>query len=138
MKKTIENLTVFFESPFWVGVFEKMYNSKLYVCKVTFGSEPKDYEIWEFILKHYNNLKFSDAVETKIRKTADNPKRRQRIAKKQININGVNTKSKQALKLQHEKNKSEHKQLTKKQKEADKQRKFNLKQQKRKEKHNGH
>lgn len=138
MKKTIENLTVFFEDPFWVGVFERVHNSKLSVCKVTFGAEPKDYEIWEFILKHYNNLNFSDAVKTKIKKTADNPKRRQRNAKKQISTSGVGTKSQQALKLQHEKIKSEHKQIAKKQKETSKQRKFDLKQQKRKEKHKGH
>ncbi|MBQ2671503.1 MAG: YjdF family protein [Clostridia bacterium] len=138
MKKTIENLTVFFEDPFWVGVFERVHNSKLSVCKVTFGAEPKDYEIWEFILKHYNNLNFSDAVKTKIKKTADSPKRRQRNAKKQISTSGVGTKSQQALKLQHEKIKSDHKRLAKKRKKADKQRVFDLKQQKRKEKHKGH
>ena len=138
MKKTIENLTVFFEDPFWVGVFERVHNSKLSVCKVTFGAEPKDYEIWEFILKHYNNLNFSDAVKTKIKKTADSPKRRQRNAKKQISTSGVGTKSQQALKLQHEKIKPDHKRLAKKRKKADKQRVFDLKQQKRKEKHKGH
>ena len=42
-------LTVYFENPFWVGVFERIENGKLSVCKVTFGSEPKDYEVWEFV-----------------------------------------------------------------------------------------
>ena len=46
-------LTVFFEDPFWVGVFERVNSRKLSVCKVTFGAEPKDYEIRDFILKHY-------------------------------------------------------------------------------------
>mgnify|MGYP002508799592 FL=1 len=44
-------LTVFFEEPFWVGVFERVSDGKLSVCKVTFGAEPKDYELYEFILK---------------------------------------------------------------------------------------
>lgn len=36
-------LTVYFEDPFWVGVFERIDDGKLSVCKVTFGAEPKDY-----------------------------------------------------------------------------------------------
>ena len=40
-------LTVFFDDPFWVGVFERTDGGKLSVCKVTFGAEPKDYEVWE-------------------------------------------------------------------------------------------
>lgn len=47
MDKTSEKLTVYFEKPVWVGVFERVDNNKLSVCKVTFGAEPKDYEIWE-------------------------------------------------------------------------------------------
>jgi len=41
---------VFFEDPFWVGVFERIEDGKLSVCKVTFGAEPKDYEVWDYIL----------------------------------------------------------------------------------------
>lgn len=50
------SLTVFFENPFWVGVFERVSNGKLSVCKVTFGAEPKDYEVWAFVLKHYDKV----------------------------------------------------------------------------------
>ena len=38
-------LTVFFEDPFWVGIFERIEKGKLSVCRVVFGSEPKDYEV---------------------------------------------------------------------------------------------
>ena len=41
-------LTVYFEEPFWVGVFERIESGKLSVAKVTFGAEPKDYEIQEY------------------------------------------------------------------------------------------
>lgn len=138
MDKTIEKLTVFFENPFWVGIFERISNGKLFVCKVTFGAEPKDYEVLEFILKNYDNLNFSDAIDTEIKKTSDNPKRRQREAKMQVSNIGIGTKSQQALKLQHEKFKAIHKQVSKYQREIERQRKFDLKQQKRKEKHKGH
>ena len=81
-------LTVFFEGQFWVGVFERISGGKLSACKVTFGAEPKDNEVWDFILKHYYELKFSPAVEAKVTQTADNPKRRQRGAKKQLQASG--------------------------------------------------
>ena len=56
-------LTVFFEEPFWVGIFERVENGKLSVSKVTFGTEPKDYEIWEFVLKEYDRLQFMKIIK---------------------------------------------------------------------------
>ena len=138
MDKTSEKLTVYFEEPFWVGVFERVDNNKLSVCKVTFGAEPKDYEIWEFILKQYYDLKFSSAVKTAIKQVADNPKRRSRNARKQVKNTGIGTKSQHALKLQQEESKVEHRQISKEQRDAEKQKQFELKQQKRREKHRGH
>ena len=132
------NLTVFFENPFWVGVFERVSNGRLSVCKVTFGAEPKDYEVWEFVLKHYNKLAFSPAIESEVKKTADNPKRRQREARKQLCAFGIGTKSQRALQMQREEIKMERKQVSRAQREAEKQRQFDLKQQKRKEKRKGH
>ena len=131
-------LTVFFEDPFWVGVFELVSDGQLTVCKVTFGSEPKDYDVWEYILDQYYELKFSPAVKTEVRQTADNPKRRQRQAHKQLAVHGTGTKSQQALKLMQEAMKTERKQVTKQQREAEKQRQFEFRQQKRREKHKGH
>lgn len=61
-------LIVFFEEPFWVGVFERISKGRLSVCKVTFGAEPKDYDIWDFILKHYDKLKFSPSIEAEVKK----------------------------------------------------------------------
>ena len=138
MDSATGKLTVFFEDPFWIGIFERVSEGKLSVSKVTFGAEPKDYEVLEFILNHYDKLEFSPAVETEIRKKADNPKRRQRDARKQVHNSGVGTKSQQALQLQREEMKTERKQISKEQREAEKQRNFRLKQLKRKEKHRGH
>ena len=138
MNEAIGKLTVYFENPFWIGVFERREDGKLSVCKVTFGAEPKDYEVWEFILRHYYELKFSPAIKTEIKQTADNPKRRQRNVKKQLQNTGIGTKSQQALAAQREEMKTERKQISKEQREAEKQRQFELKQQKHKEKHRGH
>ena len=69
---------------------------------------------------------------------ADNPKRRQRSIKKQLQNVGIGTKSQQALAAQREKSKMEHKKISKEQRELEQHRKFDLRQNKRKEKHRGH
>ena len=137
MDKVLGKLTVFFEEHFWVGVFECVSDGKLSVCKVTFGAEPKDYEIYDFILKNYYRLRFSSAVETEVKEAAQNPKRMQREARKQIQNIGIGTKSQQALKQQQEQMKMERKTVSREQREAEKLRQFELKQQKKKEKHRG-
>ena len=48
---TQSSLTILFEAPFWIGLYERTDNGKYEVCKITFGSEPKDYEVYEFLLK---------------------------------------------------------------------------------------
>ena len=132
------SLTVFFEDPFWVGVFERIEDGKLSVCKVTFGAEPKDYEVLDYILHHYYELVFSPAIETEIRQAADNPKRRNRNARKQLENTGIGTKSQQALKRQREEMKTERRQISREEREAEAQRRFVMKQEKKKEKRRGH
>ena len=131
-------LTVFFEEPFWIGIFERICSGNLSVCKVAFGAEPTDAEIYVFILKHFSELKFTDPIKTVEKQTADNPKRRQRNARRQLDSVGVGTKSQQALQKQREEMKAERRHISRKEREAEKQRQFELKQKKRKEKHKGH
>ena len=109
MDRVSGKLTIYFEDPFWVGVFERIENRKLSVAKVTFGVEPKDYDVLEFINRNYYHLQFSPAVETVVKDTKKNPKRAQRDAKKQTLETGIGTKSQQALKLQQEQNRQERK-----------------------------
>ena len=110
-------------------VFERVSDGKLFVCKVTFGTEPKDYGVYDFGLKNYYRLRFSPAVA--------NPKRVQREMRKQVQNVGKGTKSQQALKLQQEQLKTELKIVSWERRETEKQRKFELKQQKRQEKTRG-
>ena len=63
MDKTNGKLTVYFEEPVGLGVFERIEDGKLAVAKVIFGAEPKDYEGQEYIQQYYFSLKFSPAVE---------------------------------------------------------------------------
>ncbi len=132
------SLTVYFETPFWIGVFERIEDGKLSVCKVTFGAEPKNCEVWDYILHHYYELVFSPAVEIETRQAADNPKRRIRNARKQLENTGIGTKSQQALQRQREEMKKEHRQVSREEREMETQRRFEMKQAKKKEKRRGH
>lgn len=138
MKEIKCNLTVYFATPFWVGIFEQISEGKLSVAKVIFGAEPKDYEIQEFVLKHYYDLSFSPAVATTVNKKKRNPKRTLREVAKQLQNDGIATKSQQALQLQHELKRKEAKSYAKYQKQLKAEKKFLLKQQKKKAKHKGH
>ena len=119
-KNEIESkLTIYYDEPFWAGVFERIDNGKLSVCKVTFGAEPTDAQVWEFVLANYRRLQFSVTVKAEQKQKADNPKRRQRNARKQMESSGIGTKSQQALQKQYEENKTERKRTTREQREAD-------------------
>jgi len=131
-------LTVFYEEPFWVGVFERIEGDELSACKVTFGAEPKGYEVLDYVRRHYGELRFSEPVPREAREKADNPKRRQRAAAKEMQPTGVGTKSQQALQAQRELMKTERKRITRAEREAEEQRRFELKQQQKKEKKRGH
>ena len=86
---------------------------------MTFGAEPKDYEVQEFVSRHYYHLQYSPAIKTDVKDVKKNPKRAQRDAKKQILEKGIGTKSQQALKLQQEQNKLVRKERSKKEREAE-------------------
>ena len=131
-------LTVFFEEPFWVGVFQRIEGDRLSACKVTFGAEPRDYDVLNYVQKHYRELDFSAPVPLEARAKADSPKRRQRAAAKEMQPTGVGTKSQQALQAQRELMKVARKRITKAEREAEEQRRFELKQQQKKEKKRGH
>ena len=137
MDKVVIKLTVYFADPFWVGVAERIAGGHLSAAKITFGAEPKDYEIAGFVQRHFYELRFSQSVPTERREAKKNPKTAQRDAKRQMQQVGIGTKSQQALKLQHEEKRLDGRKKNREEKQAKAERLFLLKQQKRKEKHRG-
>ena len=132
------SLTILFENPFLIGLFERIDGDKYEVCKIMFGAEPKDYEVYDFLLKNWHKLKFSPPVKTeKIEERKINPKRMQREINSQLENKGIGTKAQRALKLQHEQGKLERKVKSREQKEAEKERQFALRQEKKKAKRRG-
>ena len=139
MNRAVSKLTVFFEEPFWVGVCEREDGRAYEVCKITFGTEPKDYEVYEFLLKNYEQLRFSPSMAAEsLRDQSINPKRMQRAIKRQLQSTGIGTKAQQAMKLQQEQGKQERRIRSREQREEEKQCQFALHQEKRREKHRGH
>lgn len=74
-------LTVFFEDPFWVGVYERRAGPLLEAAKVTFGKEPTDGQVYEFFLSHFSRLRFGAVLAPQSQpQRRPNPKRAQREA----------------------------------------------------------
>ncbi len=140
MDTVSSKLTVMFEEPFWIGLYEREYGGRYEVCKITFGPEPKDYEVFAFLLDNRQRLVFSPPIAAeKTKEKRINPKRMQRQISRQLaSYEGIGTKAQQALKLQHEEGKQARKKRTKEEKDAEAERRFEQRQQKRKDKHNGH
>lgn len=138
MEQGYARVTVYFEDPFWVGVLEREWSGALEACKITFGAEPKDCEVYAFLLEHWRELSFSPAVAADGRHRAGNPKRMQREASAQLGGTGVGTKAQQALQLLREQNKQDRRADRRKRDEAEKERQFQLRQEKKREKRRGH
>ena len=128
-------LTVWFADPFWVGVYEREAEGRLEVCRHTFGAEPKDGEVWQWLLSAWRGLDFSPAVEAPRRPSGrENPKRTRRQARNRPEKTGAGTKSQQALQLQREARRVERAQRHRQRDAAEEERRFRLRQEKKKEK----
>ena len=131
-------LGILFEDPFFFCLYERFDEDKYEVCKITFGAEPKDYEVYEFLLKNWGKLQFSPPIKTELAEERKiNPKRMQREINNHLQNRGIGTKAQQALKLQHEQNKLARKTKSREQREAEQERQYALRQEKKKAKHRG-
>ena len=139
MKQSLIKVTILLEDQFWVGIFERNDADCYAVARKIFGDEPTDPELYEFILTHYQDLKFTEPQPFKLVIKRKNPKRMKREVKKLMEkLDKSTTYAHEQLRLELEKNKKIRKSLSKQEKSDYQQRKFLLKQEKKKEKHRGH
>ena len=132
-------LTVYFDDPFWVGVFERDDETGFRVSRVVFGSEPTDAELYEYIQREYKSIDFGKPLKNQVKIVRKkNFKRMQREVRKEVYEEGVGTKAQQAMKLNQELNKKERQVISREQREAEQALKYKLRQDKKKEKHRGH
>lgn len=132
-------LTVFYDGQFWVGVFEREEDGLLQAVRVIFGPEPREQEVYEWVLARYQRLRFGKAlpVEPDAQRHI-NPKRLQRKVSRELQDTGVGTKAQQAMKLAQEAAKTARQQESREERRAAEQRKFELRQEKKKARHRGH
>ncbi len=138
METCTAKFTVLFSDPWWVGIYERTSGGRYEVCKITFGPEPRDCEVYDFLLENWHRLKFGPSIpsERPFGEKRLNPKRMQRQAREEMR-SGVGTKAQQALALQREQGKQARKELTRAQRQAESERQYALRREKRKAKHRG-
>ena len=139
METGYANITVRFEDPFWVLLYERGGGGSYEACKLPLGAEPGDQEVYAFLLEHWRHLKFSPPVAAggpPDRKV--NPKRARREARRAVQPAAPGTKAQQALALQREEGKAARVRKTRVEREAEEARKFALRREKRREKRKGH
>ena len=142
MKQALIKATVALEKSLWVVLFERMDQTGFAVAREIFGSEPTDPELYEFISNNFFKLKFTEPHEFKLIIKRKNPKRMRREVKKELkkakDDPTISTHAQEILRIELEKNKKIRKSISKTEKEKLLDRKFLLKQTKRKKKHRGH
>ena len=62
METGYAKLTVCFEAPFWICLYERSGGGSYEACKLTFGAEPGDQEVYAYLLEHWRQLPFSPPV----------------------------------------------------------------------------
>ena len=93
---------------------------------------------YECLRMSWHKMLFSPQIQPEgAMKRKRNRKRMQREIQSQLQDKGIGTKAQQALKLQHEQCKLERKTKSREQKEAEKDRQFAIRQEKKKAKHRG-
>jgi hypothetical protein len=125
-------LTVLFEPPFWIGLCEREEDGQYAVCRIVFGAEPREQEVYAFVLANWHRLRFSPAL------AAETTAERHREIRHALTPAGIGTKAQQALGLQREQGKAARRVQTRAEREREQARQFQLRQTKRKEKHRGH
>lgn len=139
MEQATARLTVFFEDPFWVGVYEREDGGVYEAAKIVFGAEPKDYAVYAFFLQHWSKLQFSPPTHGAVSfEKRTNPKRLQREIRAQLQQTGASTKAQQALKQAQEAGRQARHRRAKDAREAQQERRYALHETKKKEKHRGH
>ncbi|WP_334073070.1 MULTISPECIES: YjdF family protein [Paenibacillus] len=136
-------LTVYFEGQFWVGVVEETIGGQLKAYRHIFGSEPKDPEIFQFVIQELSRvadvLSRSRGVEGELDTGARrvNPKRLARLAARELNRRGISTFAQEALKEELLLRKKERKSLGRDERERQQAYKREQKVLKAKQKHRG-
>jgi hypothetical protein len=134
--------TVYFDGSMWLCVCERVTSQGLQACRIVFGSEPKEYEIFAYLQRHYFELDFSPTVDADLRPSRGskhiNPKRLKRLAARAMSNDAISTKAQEALSRGRDHAKISRSKVSKSQRLSDNARRRTLRTEKHREKHKGH
>ena len=137
MQKTRVELNVFHDGQFFTAVFVENGEERCRAAKMVFAQKPSDRTIERIICEKYYELGFSPAVEAGVlRALSRNPKRRQRQAAKAKA--DFSTKAQEAMQKQIEQRKTTIAKKRAADRKEEQSKKYEMRRQKRKEKHRGH
>jgi hypothetical protein len=141
-KDILMRLTILFDPPYWIGLLEAESDSLLYAARHIFGSEPSDAEVYAFVQNDLLDLMQSMTVGLPIDSSSTphriNPKRQQRIIRREVLRTDVPSKAHEAIRLQIEANAQERLTINRSQRDQKRQHKRDLAAAKAKAKHKGH
>ncbi|MCC8439678.1 MAG: YjdF family protein [Liquorilactobacillus satsumensis] len=139
-KITSLSLTIIFDQPFYIGIFERSEYNNYEVSKIILGtSEPRISQIYELIINNWQHIHFdkiSDKSDKDIIKNV-NPKRMQRLAKKSMK-SGVGTKAQEAIKTIRNEKKARQKHTNSEKNQLKKEEQYRISQIKKIQKRKGH
>jgi hypothetical protein len=132
-------LTVYFDPPFWVGIFEKIEENQYLVARYVFGAEPTEAQMIQFGLSHFSKLNFSHPQ--RIVPVVDKPvnyKRRMRQVREQMRSPAGSTKAQQTIRQEYEMRSNLNKIEIREIKAEEEIKKYHASKARRAEKHCGH
>jgi hypothetical protein len=137
------SFTVFYEGPFWVGILESEDEGSLVVARHVFGAEPSNAELLGFMLDRFAAMPRSSQALSPA-ESAALPKQGLRSAKRAIRearkdaARGASTKAQAALKASFEESALGARACHRAEAAEDEERRRQLRELKRHEKHRGH
>ena len=137
MQKTEVRLSVFHDGQFFTALFERWDEKGYSVARQTFGVEPSPPELWQMVLKDTPEYSRPVASEQPVA-TMGNPKRKQREAAKAAKEPAFSTKAQMAVQIAHEENKMQARRTGTAERRQREDMLYEMRAQKRKQKHRGH
>ncbi len=134
--------TIFFEKRFWVATFERTDQEGYAIARHIFGGEPTNPEIHQFVLDHYNELNFGEPKDFQLEIKRKSPKRVQREVRREMErakeTQKPSTLAQDYMREELEKGKQEKRARKSEIKRTRQAEQFVQKQQKKREKRQGH
>jgi len=138
MDRSESRFTVQFQAPFWVGIAERWGEDGYQAAKVTFGAEPTDAQILQWLEREWCRLVFTQAeADGRSGPVHTSGKRLQREARRALEQRGPSTRAQEALSRQREQAGLERRTQSRQARQEEAERKFLLRQQKKREKKRG-